>query len=141
MVQPIHIERLRILTAGLRTVPPETFHYNRVTQGHHLERMFTHPKDCGGSTACAHGWAPQFFPDDLEWVEGMVLPKKASPDDDWVDRWMKAKLFLAGDEETWDRLFMPGPTEEGHSGLPESATANEVADHIDKWCDEWETPQ
>ena len=126
-----NIFRLRQIVTHLRSgnLAHDTFDFNEYNGG---ERK---PNGCG-TNGCAVGEFPAIWPDLWEWkpsralYELVYLPtgKQVSYFDAPID-------FLSIKNQTRQFLFTPADAY-NPNGLPPTATAQEVADHIETWCNE-----
>ncbi len=116
----IQTARLRTLSEKLRTVKPEAFDICDVVDGA--------PEKIGcGSTACAIGHCPIFFPDEWEYLligDYFTALLKDDDGDDWMNAAMK---FFGLSRDSASELFLPS----GYLDLDERPNASDISDAID----------
>ena len=126
-----NIFRLRQIVTHLRSgnLAHDTFDFNEYNGG---ERK---PNGCG-TNGCAVGEFPAIWPDLWSWnlvPQGHNLIYRPTGEHTIYSE--AAEDFLSIDRNVRQFLFAPADVD-NPNGLPPTATAQEVADHIETWCNE-----
>ena len=126
-----NFNRLRRIVTHLRSgnLAHDTFDFSEYNGGE------LKPSGCG-TNGCAVGEFPAIWPDLWRWgLNSLKSGLVYRPTGKFIFYPDAAEGFLSIKEETRQFLFTPA---DGYrpNGLPGNATALEVADHIETWCDE-----
>lgn len=123
-------QRLRKLSAFLKTLPPENFDFGDVVT------VFDQEEKCG-SICCAIGWTPKVFPKLVMWAKHYSISVKSTTTEKTGYIQVASELFEISEEHA-ELLFTPNSQRDlGLPSLTEDSKPQEVAEVIDLYIEKF----